>query len=107
MTRFRVQKGYTSFELMHDRSYAGKLALFGESVMYKDIRALKGEPVYRRGVWVGKSTWSDSHVILTPKGAIECRSIRRLPEPVALLCARDSDAWQGSFQERGRSGGGR
>ena len=80
ISRFRVIKGHTSFELMHDRTYVGKLALFGESVMYKDIRALKGEPVYRRGVWVGKSTWSDSHVILTPRGAIECRSIRRLPE---------------------------
>ena len=72
--------GRTSFESIYDRTCNGKLALFGESVMYKDIRAMKGEPVYRCGVWVGKSTWSDSHIVLTAKGAIECRSIRRLPE---------------------------
>lgn len=50
ITRFRVINGRTSFENMYDRSYHGKLALFGESVMYKDVRALQGEPVYRRGV---------------------------------------------------------
>ena len=65
---------------MTDRKYAGRLVLFGESVMYKDITSLKGEPVYKRGVWVGRSTWSDSHIVLTPKKAVEARSIRRLPQ---------------------------
>ena len=63
---------------MFDREYKGKVVLFGESVMYKDVTALKGEAVYKRGVWVGKSFWSDSHIVLTPKGAVESRSIRRL-----------------------------
>ena len=49
--------------------------------MYKDITSLKGELVYKRGVWVGRrSTWSDSRIVLTPKGAGEARSIRRLPQ---------------------------
>ena len=80
VTRYRVINGSTSFELMTDRKYSGRLVLFGESVMYKDITALKGEPVYKRGVWAGRSTWSDSHIVLTPKGAVEARSIRRLPQ---------------------------
>lgn len=70
MTRFRVIAGRTSYEMMFDREYKGKVVLFGESVMYKDVTALKGEAVYKRGVWVGKSFWSDSHIVLTPKGAI-------------------------------------
>lgn len=52
--------------------------MFGESVMYKDITALKGEAVYKRGVWVGKPSGSDCHVVLTPRRAVETRSIRRL-----------------------------
>ena len=80
VTRYRVINGSTSFELMTDRKYSGRLVLFGESVMYKDITSLKGEPVYKRGVWVGRSTWSDSHIVLRLKGAVEARSIRRLPQ---------------------------
>ena len=78
MTRFRFIAGRTSCEMMFDREYKGKVVLFGESVMYKDVTALKGEAVYKRGVWVGKSFWSDSHIVRTPKGAVESRSIRRL-----------------------------
>ena len=78
MTRFRVIGGRTSYEMMFDRGRKDKVVLFGESVMYKDVAALRGEAVYKRGVWVGKSFWSDSHVLLTPKGAVESRSIRRL-----------------------------
>ena len=78
MTRFRVIGGRTSYEMIFDREYKGKVVLFGESVMYKDVTGLKGEAVYKRGVWVGKSFWSGAHVVLTPKGAVESRSIRRL-----------------------------
>ena len=63
---------------MSDRKYVGKVVLFGESAMYKNITALKGEAVYKRGIWVGKSSGSDCHVVLTPRGAVETRSIRRL-----------------------------
>lgn len=47
--------------------------------MHKDVAALKGEAVYKRGVRVGKSFWFDSYIVLARKGAvIESRSIRRL-----------------------------
>ena len=78
MTRFRVIAGRISYKMMFDREYKGKVVLFGESVRYKDVTALKGEAVYKRGVLVGKSFWSDSHIVLTPKGAVESRRIRRL-----------------------------
>lgn len=82
MLRYRVINGATSFEMLTDRQYVGRVALWGETVLFKDVTSFKhkGEPVYRRGVWVGKSSWSDSHICLTRSGAVEARSIRRLPE---------------------------
>ena len=58
---------------------------FGESVMYKDITSLKGEPVYKKGVWAGKSAWSDSHIVLSGSGAVETRSIRGLPHQFSAM----------------------
>lgn len=78
VTRYHIINERASYELMNDREYKGKVILFGESVLYKDVTALKGEAVYKTGVWAGKSTWSDSRIIITPKGAVEARSIRRL-----------------------------
>ena len=102
MTRYRVINGATSFEVMNDRKYNGKVVIFGEAVLFKDtMRAKwKGEPVYRRGIWVGKSSWSDSHILLTRSGAVEARSIRRLPEQFDgnLLIAARGVPWQYSVQ---------
>ena len=82
MLRYRVINGATSCEMLTDRQYVGRVALWGETVLFKDVTSFKrkGEPVYRRGVWVGKSSWSDSHICLTRSEAVEARSIRRLPD---------------------------
>ena len=61
----------TSFELATGHSYHGKLALFGESTLFKKIIKFKGNNFFERGVWAGK-------LILTPDGAFEARTIRRL-----------------------------
>ena len=57
-----------------------------------------GEPVYKKGVWVGKSAWSDSHICLTRAGAVEARSIRRLPDQFEMLVACKGLPWQYSVQ---------
>ena len=63
----------------------GKVELWGETVLLKDVASFKhkGEPVYRKGVWVGKSSsdgypansmvkcWSIVQVYL---GSIQCRA---------------------------------
>ena len=36
--------------------------------------------MFAKGIWVGKSSWTDCHIVLTPEGAVESRSVRRLPE---------------------------
>ena len=72
--------GSPSFEMLSGRKYTGKVALWGETVLFKDVTAFKykGEPVYKHGMGVGKSSWSDSHICLTRTGAVEACSIRRL-----------------------------
>eukprot|EP00975_Prorocentrum_lima_P000393 75966-Prorocentrum_lima.AAC.1 len=42
-------------------------------------RRQKADPAWRHGIWVGKELKSDEHILLTAKGAVTARSIRRLP----------------------------
>ena len=102
MVRYRVINGCTSFEALTDRKYNGKVALWGETVLFKDVTAFrnKGDPVYKKGLWMGKSTWSDSHICLTRSGAVEARSIRRLPDQFdgQMLVNSKGLPWQYSIQ---------
>ena len=63
----------TSHEICHGMMYKGKLCLFGELVMYKNMTAFKGEPLFAKGAWVGKSSWTECHIVLTPEGAVTSR----------------------------------
>ena len=38
----------------------------------------KGDAVFIKGVWVGRSDLSDEHIVLTPGGRVFSRTIRRL-----------------------------
>ena len=55
--RFRVldKIGRTSYELATGHNYRGKLALFGETVMFRKLTQYKGNNTFRRGIWVGKN----------------------------------------------------
>ena len=72
VNRFRVldKIGRASYELATGHSYRGKLALFGESVMFRKLTQYKGNDIFHRGVWVGKNQWNDAHVILDPRGSV-------------------------------------
>ena len=80
INRFRVLEGTgkTSYELATGHNYRGKLALFGESVMHKRVVRNKGSDGFIGGIWCGKHVWNDVRVVLTPEGAYEARTIRRL-----------------------------
>ena len=81
INRFRVlNQKMTSYELMYGRRYQGNICQFGESVLFKTLSPWKGDDVFHRGVWVGKSHWNDNHVVMTPNGVVEARSIRRVAE---------------------------
>ena len=90
VNRFRVleKEKHTSYELMYGRKYQGSICLFGESVLFKAASPFKGDDVFKRGIWVGKSNWSDTHIVLTQAGAVEARSVRRLPDQFHSL-----DVW--------------
>ena len=68
----------TSFELATGHPYQGKLALFGESVLFKRPVKNKGSAVFEKGVRVTKRPWNDNRVLLSTTGAYESRTIRRL-----------------------------
>ena len=54
------------------------MVLFGEVVMYKRMIKHKGSKVFEQGIWCGKHSFNDCHIVLTPEGACEARTIRRL-----------------------------
>lgn len=56
-------------ELATGHAYNGKLALYGETALFKRLAKYKASDTFERGVWVGKSCWNDQHVSLTPEGA--------------------------------------
>ena len=82
INRYRVleKERRTSFEVWSGRRYQGKICLFGESVMYGHLTAFKGEPRFGRGIWVGKSPWTDCHIVLTPRSAVESKTVKRIPD---------------------------
>ena len=94
INRYRVLEGVgrTSYELATGHEYRGKLVLFGEVVMYKRMIKHKGSKVFEQGIWCGKHSFNDCHIVLTPEGACEARTIRRLaPEqafdgPALITC---------------------
>ena len=77
--RFSITNGSTPFELCSGRMYTGKLAQYGERVLGFLKMELKGKPQWRAGVWIGKTTQNDTHILAVADGIFVTRSIRRLP----------------------------
>ena len=46
--------------------------------MFKRVVRNKGSDGFIRGIWCGKHIWNDMRAVLTPEGAYEARTIRRL-----------------------------
>ena len=60
----------------HDRAICN----FLEAVTFKlSGQGHKGTSSWKTGLWVGKCTESDEHILLTSEGAFKARSIRRRP----------------------------
>ena len=74
-----TSRGITPFEVLHGRRYRGRLLVFGESCIFHKATKYKGDLQWRKGIWVGVNEKNNAHVLLTPEGACESRSIRRVP----------------------------
>ena len=67
------------------------MVCFGEVVRWK-TRGLQAKLAERwpLGVWVGKTTIDDEHIVLTPEGVRTSRAVQRLPED-ERPCAEDDE----------------
>eukprot|EP00959_Pyramimonas_sp_CCMP1952_P239403 5003230-Pyramimonas_sp.AAC.1 len=81
----RFQKhtdGKTSFERVKGHAYHGMIVEFGECVSGRKAGPItaKMEPHFVTGVWIGKTTGSDEHMIASANGIFPTRTIRRREE---------------------------
>ena len=78
-SRFHVQRdGMTAFELVHNRSYTGKLTQFGSSVLaqYLPISSAKGVS-WKRCIFLGKSTLGNLNIVADANGVHHARTMRK------------------------------
>ncbi|CAE7327609.1 unnamed protein product [Symbiodinium sp. CCMP2592] len=80
MNRFAVGvRGDTSFEIMNGRRYKAKLVPFGEQVIFHRPTKHRGELQWTKGIFLGINDRNNAFILGTSEGAVESRSIRRLP----------------------------
>ena len=75
----------TPFKITRGCRYESALVPFGEVVMAKiadaeKMRASKLDSAWVKAVWVGRVDRSNEHLLLTTKGCIRSRVVRRIPD---------------------------
>ena len=72
--------GLTPFERRWSKRYTSALCKFGDIVLCR-LRGKqpKADPSWVPGLWLGRDTSADMHVVGTTSGVFKTRSIRRLP----------------------------
>ena len=72
--------GLTPFERRWSKRYTSALFKFGEIVLCR-LRGKqpKADPSWVPGLWLGRDTSADMHIVGTTSGVFKTRSIRRLP----------------------------
>ena len=93
LTRFQVQNDRrTAFVRVLVKAYTSQVLPFGERLMckYTSVRTGNLDQRWYHGIWVGKASMTDEHIILTENGVQIARS---------LQSARTSLEWQGGKLE--------
>ena len=83
--------GSTPYYAAYGVEYKGSVVPFGETVLFKTPVSktrinrgggilCKADLAWERGIWVSKSVTYDQHSLLTRRGRIEARTVRRLEE---------------------------
>ena len=75
--------GRTPFQLLHNVVYSGKLLEFGELCHVRLPDALnqgKLEPRWAQGAWLGRSVQDGTHIVGTPHGVVNSRTVKRQSE---------------------------
>ena len=82
-SRFQCRaSGRTAFHELKGTPYSSELLCFGECVSAHFIQKgrKKMDLDWHSGVWVGRATNTDEHLVLTEAGVLRCRSVRRRDE---------------------------
>ncbi|CAJ1440246.1 unnamed protein product [Effrenium voratum] len=83
MARFHVNKTKTTaHRILKGHDYLGELLPMGETVMakYPNVKdRAKSDSRWVKGIYAGKTTQLDEHIVLTEAGADTFRTVRRLP----------------------------
>ena len=83
LTRYLLHaNGKTSYERRWERPYASPLCIFGESVMYAEqAKVLPKHAIrFNSGIWVGRCTISNAHLVVDGSKLFRTRTVRRFPE---------------------------
>ena len=82
LARFHINHSKTTaFRIVNGYDYLGEMMTFGQVAMAKYPKQKdKSAPRWIRGVYVGKNSLGDEHLLLTEAGVQTCRTARRLPE---------------------------
>ena len=83
LNRFCVGRdGYTAFQRYKGRIYNGEVCDLFECVLFKvpSPEEAKLDDRFRLGVWIGKTSRSDDHLIFDGDEVRKCRTVKRRPE---------------------------
>ena len=97
-TRFSVGKdGKTAFKRGHHKDYASHLLPFGSAVDAKvrdeETERSKFDSRFIQGIWLGRATESDEHIVGTADGVYTARSVR---------AKNDQEIWNGDLIKKMR-----
>ena len=78
--RFQVLKsGRTPFEQLRMKKYMSPMCEIGECVLAKRYEARATiESNFTKGLWLGRTTSTDEHIVGTPTGIVTARAVRSL-----------------------------
>ena len=78
LSRFQIHTdGNTSYKAIHGYVYSSQIFPFAQTVLVKAGRATHPTEIdWLDGIWVGRVSKSDEHLVLTEKGAIYSRTVR-------------------------------
>ena len=82
LTRYAVKEsGLTPFRMLRGRDYNGVVVEIGECVLFKFLQPVpKLAPRWEIGVWLGKKSASDEHIIGYDGGLQYARTVQRRAE---------------------------
>ena len=74
-----LSDGHTAYQRRWTKAYHSPLCTFGETVSWRETRkhTMKAQPMWHTGIWLGRDSESDEHMICTDQGVLRTRCIRR------------------------------